>query len=80
LTQQTSAPVVLVHISVLEESIHDSQWVVTTQLEQEPSVIIYISITMLTNHTLPFLSIASFLHRTFPTHWSLPNGSWVRQL
>jgi len=44
---------VFVHISVLEESVHDIQCVVGTQLHQEPSVVIYVSITMLTNHALP---------------------------
>jgi len=46
-----------VHILVLEESVHDAQCVVTTELEQERSFIIYISITMLANHTLPYTSI-----------------------
>jgi len=41
-------------IFVLEESIHDVHSVVTAQLQQDPCVIIYISITMFANHTLPY--------------------------
>jgi len=50
---------VLVHIYVLEESVHDAQCVVTTQLQQESSVIINVSITMSANHILPYTSIVS---------------------
>ena len=50
LTQIISAPGVLVHISVLEGSVHDAQCVVTTQLQQESSITIYISINMSVNH------------------------------
>jgi len=41
-------------ISVLEESVHDAQCVVTAQ---EPSTIINVSIIMLTNHTIQYSNI-----------------------
>ena len=50
-TQWISAQGVLVHIPILEESVHDAQCVVTAQLQLQPSVAINISITMLVNHT-----------------------------
>ena len=53
----TQGPVVLVHISVLEGSVHDAQCVATTQLQQDSSVIISFTITMPANHTLPLPSI-----------------------
>jgi len=43
---------VLVHITVLEESVHDAQCTLTAQLEQESSV--NVSITMLVDHTTPY--------------------------
>jgi len=39
-------------ISVLDETVHDAQRVVTAQLQQESSIIIYLSITTFANHTL----------------------------
>ena len=45
------------HISVLEESVHDAQCVVATQLQQESSVIINVSITMSANHILQYTGI-----------------------
>jgi len=58
LTQGISAPDVLVHISAFEkESVHDEQCVVTTQLQQEPSVIINVSITMSAYHTIPYTGV-----------------------
>ena len=53
LTQRISAPGVLVHISVLEQSVHDAQCAVIGQLHQESSVIIDVSIIMSADHTPP---------------------------
>jgi len=58
-TQQISAKVVRVKISVLEKSVHDAQCVITAQLQHKPSVIIYVSTTMLANHTILFFSVVS---------------------
>jgi len=46
-TQRISAPV---YISVLEESVDDTQCVVTAQLQQESSDIINVDITMSVSH------------------------------
>ena len=48
------------YLCVLEESVHDAQFVVTAQLQQESSLIINVSITMSPNHTLPYCTSASF--------------------
>jgi len=53
LTQRISAPDVLMQISILEESVHDAQCVVTAQLQLEPAAIIYVSIRMFTYRTVP---------------------------
>ena len=50
LTQRTSVAGVLVHIFMLEGSVHDAQCVVTAQLQQEASIIIYMCIAMSANH------------------------------
>jgi len=50
LAKGISAPGVLVHISVLEESVHDAQCVVRAQLQLDYSVIIEVTITMPANH------------------------------
>jgi len=47
-----ATPGVLMQISVLDETVHDAQRVVTAQLQQESSIIIYFSITTFANHTL----------------------------
>ena len=51
LTQQISKPDVFVQISALEESVHYAHCVVVTPLQQELSVVIYVSITVLSNQT-----------------------------
>ena len=61
LTQQISAKCVLVEISVLDESVHGAQCVVTAQFRQEPSIIISVNITMFANHTLPYYSIVPYM-------------------
>jgi len=55
LTQRISAPPgVLAQISMLEESVRDTQCVVTLELQQEHCGIMHVSITMSANHTLPY--------------------------
>jgi len=51
MTQKISSPGVLLHISVLEESVHDSQCVVAAELREAFSVIfIDVSTTVFANH------------------------------
>ena len=56
LTQRISAPGVRVQISVLEETFHATQYAVTAELQQEPSAIIDVSITMLHWRSQPSIS------------------------
>jgi len=44
---------------MLDESVHDAYCVVTAQSQQGPSVVTYVSITMLANHTFLCPSIVS---------------------
>ena len=43
--------------TVLKKSVHGAQCVVTPQLQQNPSCIIYVSVTTSVDHTLPYHSI-----------------------
>jgi len=46
-----------VHISLLDESVHVAQCVVTAQMQKDTLVVIYVSITMSANHTLAYSDI-----------------------
>ena len=59
LNQRISSPRVLIHVSVLDDSVHDVLSVVTAQLQQEPSLIIYVTISIFANHTLSYLIIVT---------------------
>ena len=59
LPHRISAPAVLVQISPLEESVHYAQCVATAKLQQELSVIIYVSFAVYAS--TPFHAPASFL-------------------
>jgi len=57
LTQPISAPGVFGQVHMLDKSVPDAQCVVTAQLQLESSVIIYINIITLANHTLLYPNI-----------------------
>jgi len=58
LTKRISAPGLLVQIFVLEESVHDTQCVVSLQHSCNRSpFVICVNITMFSNHTLAYLSL-----------------------
>ena len=67
MTKGISAPGVLVHISVLEESVHDVQCVVHEESVHDVQRIILLSLTS----SSPCWPITYFLHRPGCVQWSL---------